>query len=231
MTDDGTPATETADDASTAGDVLREEPPAGGTPAERPPHAATDDHLRDHLQDRLRAVERALADGGDPAPAALPDAAETAAERDAIRDRMDEIERRVAELEAATQALRGYAAGVRSVNEEVERRADLALATARTARVTAERADGDDRPGTGRLGDDDRSSLLPDDPAVAAAVPDPSADTERSTGSADSTDADRSADSDRSAGSDHPSAEENDADGAAGRSWGDEAIARLRDAL
>lgn len=82
---------------------------------------------RDELRDRLDAVERALTDGaGD-----LDDlraAADTAAELETLRDRVTELEDRTAELDAATQALRGYVGNVRSVNRDVERRADAALA-------------------------------------------------------------------------------------------------------
>jgi hypothetical protein len=51
-----------------------------------------------------------------------------------------DIESRVAELEAAVEALRGYLGSVQAVNDDVERRADLALA--RTERLTD-----DGRPG------------------------------------------------------------------------------------
>ena len=47
---------------------------------------------------------------------------------------IESLESRVAELEAATEALRGYAGSVRSVNRAVERRADRALATAEELR-------------------------------------------------------------------------------------------------
>jgi hypothetical protein len=55
------------------------------------------------------------------------------------------VEKRVAELEAATQALRGYVGNVRSVNERVEERADAALARAEEldGRVTALEASDD----------------------------------------------------------------------------------------
>lgn len=44
------------------------------------------------------------------------------------------LEDRVAELEAAVQALRGYAGSVRAVNDRVEERADAAVATAEDCR-------------------------------------------------------------------------------------------------
>ncbi len=69
------------------------------------------DHDRDSLSRRLDAVERALSE-------------EEPLER---ADRLDDLETRVAELEAAVQAIRGYVGEVRAVNEDVERRADRAL--------------------------------------------------------------------------------------------------------
>lgn len=66
---------------------------------------------RDSVERRLEAVERALAD-------------EQPLER---TDRLDDFEDRVAELEAAVQAIRGYVGEVRAINEDVERRADRAL--------------------------------------------------------------------------------------------------------
>lgn len=69
------------------------------------------DHDRDSVERRLDAVERALADD---------QPLENV-------DRVDDLEGRVAELEAAVQALRGYVGSIRAVNEDVERRADRAL--------------------------------------------------------------------------------------------------------
>lgn len=43
-------------------------------------------------------------------------------------ERLDALERRVRELEAATRALRGYVGDRRAVAASVERRADAALA-------------------------------------------------------------------------------------------------------
>lgn len=88
---------------------------------------------RDHdeLSARLATVERALSDGD--TPVAQLDDAETIEQRlNTIETAVEDLTARVAELEAASSALRGYAAGVRAVNEDVERRADLALAKAET---------------------------------------------------------------------------------------------------
>lgn len=89
----------------------------------------------DPLEERLAAVERAVDDG---------DTAATAA-ADRLRDRVAAVEDDVAELEAAVQAVRGYVGGVRHVNDEVEQRADAALAKAEAVERTLEvtRADGD----------------------------------------------------------------------------------------
>jgi hypothetical protein len=56
--------------------------------------------------------------------------------READDDGPADVESRVAELEAAVEALRGYLGSVQAVNDDVERRADLALA--RTERLTDE---------------------------------------------------------------------------------------------
>ena len=66
---------------------------------------------RDSVERRLAAVERALSE-------------EEPIER---ADRLDDLTDRVAELEAAVQAVRGYVGEVRAINEDVERRADRAL--------------------------------------------------------------------------------------------------------
>lgn len=79
------------------------------------------------LSERLAAVERAVTGGKEDhtspeEPAALKN------ELDSLDQRVRSIEERVADLEAATQAVRGYVGSVRAVNEEVEARADAALA-------------------------------------------------------------------------------------------------------
>jgi hypothetical protein len=83
----------------------------------------------DDVEARLDAVERALADG-DTDLAAVADAADRQRELDELRDRIDELEAEVTELAASVQAVRGYVGNVRTVNRDVERRADAALAKA-----------------------------------------------------------------------------------------------------
>lgn len=96
-----------------------------------------------NLAERLAAVERAITDEGSVADLS------TTAERDRrledLTERVEAVEARLDELDAATQALRGYVGSVRAVNEEIEQRADLALAIAeRTERnATPDTAEGD----------------------------------------------------------------------------------------
>ena len=85
------------------------------------------------LEDRIAAIERAVTDGDHDCSALAEGAA--AADRVAdVEEELDEVRDRVAELEAATQALRGYVGNIRSVNTDVEERADLALSKAEAAR-------------------------------------------------------------------------------------------------
>lgn len=79
------------------------------------------------LDERLRAVERALTDDDATLPA-LDDAASLTRRVDRAEDQLDDLAARVDDLDAAVQALRGYVGNVRHVNEDVERRADAALA-------------------------------------------------------------------------------------------------------
>lgn len=79
------------------------------------------------LERRLQAVERALTDGEDDV-AGLADAATLTDRVEDHDERLATLEERVDDLDAATQAVRGYVGSVRSVNEDVERRADAALA-------------------------------------------------------------------------------------------------------
>jgi uncharacterized coiled-coil protein SlyX len=119
--------------------------------------------MPDALDDRLRAVERAL-DGSDDRTASVtttPDESSTP-HRTASRharddDRLDELESRlhavettVADLEAAVQALRGYAGEVRSVDERVEERADAALAAVETLEDRVDELEAYPTPSPGR---------------------------------------------------------------------------------
>lgn len=79
------------------------------------------------LERRLAAVERALTNG-DHDLSGLADSTEIATRIENVEGHIDDLDDRIVELEAATQALRGYVGNVRSVNREVERRADAALA-------------------------------------------------------------------------------------------------------
>lgn len=83
---------------------------------------------RADLHARLDAVERALTDS-DAAVADLSDAAALDSRLADLEDEVTTLLARVDELDAATQAVRGYAGGISAVNEAVERRADLALGT------------------------------------------------------------------------------------------------------
>jgi chromosome segregation ATPase len=91
------------------------------------------------LDERLRAVERALTDD-DSDLTDLRDAAELTREVERLAGRLDDAEERLADLDAATQALRGYVGNVRAVNESVERRADAALAKAESVETQLDEA-------------------------------------------------------------------------------------------
>ena len=106
---------------------------------------------RDSVERRLAAVERALSE-------------EEPIER---ADRLDDLVDRVAELEAAVQAVRGYVGEVRAINEDVERRADRALRKAQAI----ERHVGPDtaRPGTGERATTDDTVDAADDERETAA--------------------------------------------------------------
>jgi chromosome segregation ATPase len=98
------------------------------------------------LEERLAAVERAVAEGEDREGVGL--SGEATARVDSLEEDLADLTDRVAELEAATQALRGYVGNVRAVNDEVRERADAALATAEAVQETVEGSDGSSpRPG------------------------------------------------------------------------------------
>lgn len=81
----------------------------------------------DELEKRIETLERAVTDG-DHDLSALAAEGETVDRLETVESRLEDLEERVEELDAATQALRGYVGNIRSVNEDVEKRADAALA-------------------------------------------------------------------------------------------------------
>lgn len=96
---------------------------------------------RDAIERRLSAVERAVS-GGEEDLSGIATASERDERLSAVEERLDAIDERVTELEAATQALRGYVGNVRSVNRDVERRAEAALAAVDRLEGVADPGDG-----------------------------------------------------------------------------------------
>jgi len=92
--------------------------------------------MSDTLEQRVDALERALTDGRTTDGNGLPQAAELEARLDELEATVETVDDRVRELEAAVQALRGFAGGVDAVDEAVERRANAAIA--RVERLEAE---------------------------------------------------------------------------------------------
>lgn len=106
---------------------------------QQPPSSLDAQAVDQTLHERLAAVERAITEEGTVAD--LSTTAERHRRLEALTERVEEIESCLDELDAATQALRGYVGSVRAVNEEVEKRADLALAIAeRTERNAGARS-------------------------------------------------------------------------------------------
>ncbi|WP_460561446.1 DUF7310 family coiled-coil domain-containing protein [Halorubrum pallidum] len=182
------------------------------------------------LDERLRAVERALT-GSDAAVSDIADGAEATAERREIGSRLSDLETRVEELEAATQALRGYVGAVRAVNAEVERRADLALARTSREQVrdAADTVDPMDPVDADLEGDteprSDGAGEVPTASALDAAVPSDSGGGERGTRFGEGTERGDTDGSGTTDGSETISG----CDG--GRSWGRNALDRLRDSV
>ncbi len=122
-----------------------------------PPTAMPD---RERLDRRLRAVERTLT-GDDHDLDALQQRGDLARRVEELEEQLDSAQRRIDELEAATQALRGYVGNVRSVNEDVEQRADAAVAA--VDRLEARLADGAaDRRSDSASRPTDRTDAAPD---------------------------------------------------------------------
>lgn len=83
--------------------------------------------MTERLEHRIETLERAITDG-DHDLSALAAEADAVDRLETLESRVDEIDDRVSELEAATQALRGYVGNIRSVNTDVEQRAETAIA-------------------------------------------------------------------------------------------------------
>lgn len=81
----------------------------------------------DRLTDRLQAVERALT-GSDQTVSDLEDVATLNRQMKTLTTQLETIEQRLDRLDAAVQAVRGYVGQQKAVNDDVERRADAALA-------------------------------------------------------------------------------------------------------
>jgi hypothetical protein len=96
----------------------------------------------DEVDERLRAVERALTDDGRDGTAPE-DVASLAARLDAVEEQVDALTDRVDELAASTQAVRGYVGNVRSVNRDIEQRADAALAAVESLETRVEESNGE----------------------------------------------------------------------------------------
>lgn len=127
---------------------------------------------RDTLEDRLRAVERALGEG-DP-PESVARVAELTARVEAVEADLDSVTERLLVVEAAVQALQGYVGHVQDANREIGRRATAALAAVggRTEPRTGDRdvapADRDGTVAANRQADgrQDRSTGDPPNPAA-----------------------------------------------------------------
>lgn len=113
--------------------------------------------MDDEVRQRLEAVERAVTEG-ETDLSALADGAATADRVTDIEDEVADLTDRLDELEASTQAVRGYVGEVRSVNREVEQTAERALAEVERLRDAGIPED------DGRSGSPDR----PDEPTEAA---------------------------------------------------------------
>ncbi|MFW5939077.1 MAG: DUF7310 family coiled-coil domain-containing protein [Halolamina sp.] len=115
------------------------------------------------LERRLAAVERSLdADPRRERPDQQPDG------DDGLGARVATLESRVDELDAAVQSIRGFLGGVAAVNEEVERRADSAVAA--VDRLERRLDDNDDElEGFGQQADDDAHGEVTHDDAATDA--------------------------------------------------------------
>jgi len=81
----------------------------------------------EQLEQRVAAIENTVTDG-DVEFEEVSDITELVKEVQNMSERLETLERRLVEIEGATQSLEGYLGNVRSVNQETEDRADAAIA-------------------------------------------------------------------------------------------------------
>lgn len=90
------------------------------------------------IDDRVRALERAVTERDDPA-APIPAIADVDATTVDLGERVSELETQVADLAARQEAVEAYVDRIEHVNESIERRADAALAAVDRLETTRER--------------------------------------------------------------------------------------------
>lgn len=95
--------------------------------------------MDDALEQRIEALERTVSDGEFDHDSS--DYAEMETRLSAVESQLDDIDTQIEDLEAATQALRGYVGNIRAVNDDVEQRANTALAKAESLEATLDEVD------------------------------------------------------------------------------------------
>lgn len=105
--------------------------------------------MNDALEERIEALERTVTDGE--FDHELSDHNKIENRLSAVESQLEAIDTQIDDLEAATQALRGYVGNIRAVNDDVEQRANAALAKAEALEATfdsAEKSGAREVPGT-----------------------------------------------------------------------------------
>ncbi|AQL42162.1 hypothetical protein BV210_05300 [Halorientalis sp. IM1011] len=124
----------------------------------------------ERIEQRLAAVERTVVDG-DFELDELADVAALAEDVERIESRLEELERRVADLEGSAQAVEGYVSNIEAVNDDVERRADAAIAAVDRLERRVDELDAETRAAAGSDGATGPAEHgVGDDAAVGAAV-------------------------------------------------------------
>jgi len=83
----------------------------------------------EQFEQRLSAVERTVVDGDHDVPA-LSDIDALKQTVDALADQVETIDSRLLAVESGVEALEGYVGNIQSVNQSVERQADIAIVSA-----------------------------------------------------------------------------------------------------